>query len=437
MKNLTQTLPSDSAANVTGFTGAASQPVVVSRLRWGIITLLLLAAVVNYLDRANLSIANTTIAREFGFSQTEMGLLLSAFLWPYALANLPAGWLVDKFGPRRMFSWALGLWSTCTVLAAFINSYSFFYGLRMMLGIAESPFFTSGIKITRRWFGENERGLPTAIINTGSQIANAVAPPILTVLLLAFGWRGMFIGIGLMGLPLLVAWWKFYRDPGAREDALIHSGHLTRTTTAKPAVSWGSLFRHRTTWFMVVGNFSIMFTIWVYLTWLPGYLEKSLGFSLKATGWIASIPFLAGILGVLVGGVLSDALVRRGVAAITSRKVPIVLGAALAACFVAPVPFVNSTPLAIGLLAAGYFCSQMPQGALWTLATDIAPKDQVASLGAIQNFGGFLGAAMAPIVTGIILDTTGKFTNVFLLGACLLMLGAISFGVFVRRPLGQ
>lgn len=413
-----------------------SQPTTIGKLRWGIVLLLLLAAVVNYLDRANLSIANTTIAAEFGFSQTEMGLLLSAFLWPYALANLPAGWLVDKFGPRKMFSWALGLWSTFTVLAAFVNSYSFFYGLRMMLGIAESPFFTSGIKITHRWFGDNERGLPTAIINTGSQIANAIAPPILTVLLLTLGWRGMFVAIGLMGIPLLLAWWKFYRDPEAREDALLHAGQRSVAAPEEEAqASWGALFRHSTTWFMVIGNFSIMFTIWVYLTWLPGYLEKSLGFSLKATGWIASIPFFAGILGVLVGGMLSDRLVRRGVRAITARKVPIVTGAALAACFVAPIPFVDSTPLAIALLAMGYFCSQMPQGALWTLASDIAPKSQVASLGAIQNFGGFLGAAMAPIVTGIILDTTGKFTNVFLLGAGLLMLGALSYGLFVRKPL--
>ena len=432
MKNAHSALTADKLS-----AASAAHATPLSRLRWGIVLLLLIAAVVNYLDRANLSIANTTIAAEFGFSQTEMGLLLSAFLWPYALANLPAGWLVDKFGPKRMFSWALGLWSSFTVLAAFVNSYSFFYGLRMLLGVSESPFFTSGIKITHRWFGDKERGLPTAIINTGSQIANAIAPPILTVLLLSFGWRGMFIAIGVMGLPLILAWLKFYRDPDAREDALIHAGHRTvvETRASDTQVSWGALFKQKTTWFMVLGNFSIMFTIWVYLTWLPGYLEKSLGFSLKATGWIASIPFLAGIFGVLVGGMLSDRLVRRGMKAISARKIPIVMGAALAACFVAPIPFVSSTPLAITLLSLGYFCSQMPQGAIWTLATDIAPKEQVASLGAIQNFGGFLGAAMAPIVTGVILDMTGKFTNVFLLGAALLMLGAISYGFFVRKPL--
>lgn len=313
-------------------TTVSGQGTLKRKLRWGIVTLLLLAAIVNYLDRANLSIANTTIAAEFGFSQTEMGLLLSAFLWPYALANLPAGWLVDKLGPKKMFSWALGLWSGFTVLTAFANSYSYFYGLRMLLGVSESPFFTSGIKITHRWFGDSERGLPTAIINTGSQIANAIAPPILTVLLLTLGWRGMFVAIGVMGLPLLLAWWKFYRDPNAREDALLHAGQPSvAVPQEKGEVRWRALFRHSTTWFMVIGNFSIMFTIWVYLTWLPGYLEKSLGFSLKATGWIASIPFLAGILGVLVGGMLSDNLVRRGVRAITARKVPIVSGAALAA----------------------------------------------------------------------------------------------------------
>lgn len=412
----------------------------VSRLRWGIIFILLMGAVINYLDRANLSIANTTIAKEFGFSQTEMGLLLSAFLWPYALANLPAGWLVDRFGPKRMFSWGVGLWSTFTVMAGFVNGYSMLYALRVLLGISESPFFTSGIKITHRWFSDKERALPTSIINTGSQIANAIAPPILTVLLLTLGWRGMFVAIGLAGIPLLLVWLKFYRNPTETEEKIIHANsqlvqHSVAEVNGNNKASWRALFKHKTTWFMVIGNFSIMFTIWVYLTWLPGYLEKSLGFSLKQTGWLAAIPFFAGILGVLCGGTISDRFIRRGVKTITARKVPIVAGAALAACFVAPIPFVHNTTLSIALLSIGYFFSQLPQGVIWTLASDIAPKEQVASLGAIQNFGGFLGAACAPIVTGLILDATGQFTNVFFLGAGLLMLGALSYGVFVKKPI--
>jgi cyanate permease len=107
----------------------------------------------------------------------------------------------------------------------------------------------------------------------------------------------------------------------------------------------------------------------------------------------------------------------------------------MAACFVMPIPFVSDTTTAITLLTLGYFCSQMPSGVIWTLATDMAPKGQVASLGAIQNFGGFLGAALAPIVTGIILDVTGQFTNVFILGGCLLFMGACFYGFFVRKPI--
>lgn len=407
-----------------------------SHFRWGIVTLILIAAVINYFDRSNLSIANSTIAKEFGLSSTQMGFLLSAFLWPYALANLPAGWLVDRFGPKKIFSSGLTLWSAVTVIAGFTSGYGTLYALRVLLGVAESPFFTTGIKVTDMWFSDKERGFPTSVINTGSQIANAVAPPLLTILMLTLGWRGMFVVIGLMSIPIILVWLKYFRAPSRAEYAAIHredNAQLHQQSSDKVKVDWGSLFKRRSTWFMIIGNFSIMFTIWVYLTWLPSYLENSMGLSIKETGWVASIPFIAGILGVLCGGWLSDSLVRKGVNAVTSRKVPIVAGAAFAACAVAPVPFVHSYGLSIALLSLGYFFSQLPQGAIWTLASDIAPSDQVSSLGSIQNFGGFLGAACAPIVAGMVLDATGKFTDVFMLGAGLLMIGAISYAFFVRK----
>ncbi len=418
------------------------------KLRWGIVILLLIGAVINYLDRSNLSVANTTIAEQFQLSSTQMGLLLSAFLWPYAIANLPAGWLVDRFGPRKMFAWASGLWSIATLISAFVNSYSLLYAMRMLLGVSESPFFTSALKSNERWFAKKERGLPTSIINTGSQIANAIAPPLLTALMLTMSWRGMFIVIGVAGLLLMIIWLKIYRDPTFAEQQLIHTSDHEQTNTTSvnqpqreaqtsqtPTASWSSLFKHKSTWFMIIGNFGIMFTIWVYLTWLPSYLEKEQGFTLKETGWIASIPFIAGIIGVLVGGIISDYFIRKGVNPITSRKVPIVGGAILAAASVAPIPFIDNTVLSIVLLSVGYFASQLPSGVIWTLAADIAPGDQVASLGAIQNFGGFLGAALAPIITGLILDQTGSFNNVFLLGAGLLLLGAISYGFFLKKPI--
>lgn len=336
-----------------------------------------------------------------------------------------------------MFAWASGLWSVATVASAFTNTYSALYAMRMLLGVSESPFFTSGIKVTERWFKKEERGLPTSIINTGSQIANAIAPPLLTVLLLTMSWRGMFVVIGAAGFIVMFVWLKIYRDPDyvANKVKAVPKEEIKISHTSQ--AKWSQLFKYKSTWFMIIGNFGIMFTIWVYLTWLPSYLETERGFSLKQTGWIAAIPFLAGIIGVLLGGVISDRFIRKGINAVTARKIPIVGGAILAAASVAPVPFIDNAALSIVLLSIGYFASQLPSGVIWTLAADIAPKEQVASLGAIQNFGGFLGAAMAPIVTGFILDATGTFTAVFLLGAGLLLIGAISYGVFLKKPIAN
>jgi sugar phosphate permease len=409
------------------------------RIRWVLVALLVIGGVVNYLDRATLSVANTTISDEFGLNSTEMGLLLAAFAWPYAVANLPAGYLVDRFGAKRMYAWAAGLWSLMGMVTAAANSFGLLYAARVALGVAESPFFTASLKVNETWFSKDERALPISIVNTGSQIANAIAPPLLTVLMLSLGWRGMFITVGALGIVVMLVWLRVYRDPPLREVALIKGEQAAaeareaRGGKGEEEASWGQLFRQRNTYFMILGAFGIFYTVWVYLTWLPSYLQTSRGFSLSETGWLSSLPYLCGIAGVLFGGLLSGRLIRRGFSAVNSRKVPIVGGAALAAVAVLPVAYVESTPLAIALLSLGYFAAQVPMGCLWTLASDIAEPHQVASLGAIQNFGGFLGAAMAPIVTGAILDATGNnYTFVFLIGGVLLLAGAISYLFFVK-----
>ena len=405
------------------------------RIRWVLVALLVIGGVVNYLDRATLSVANTTIAGEFGLNATEMGLLLAAFSWPYAIANLPAGYLVDRFGPERMYAWAAGLWSLMAMVTAAAHSFGLLYAARVALGVAESPFFTASLKVNERWFNKDERALPISIVNTGSQIANAIAPPILTGLLLTVGWRGMFVAVGALGILVMLVWLRVYRDPTLREQAIIRGEELAEAGAneqARPA-SWGALFQQRNTYFMILGAFGIFYTVWVYLTWLPSYLQTSRGLSLSETGWLSSLPYLCGILGVLFGGWLSGRLIRRGHSAVVSRKVPIVGGAVLAAAAVLPVAYVHSTPVALTLLSLGYFAAQVPMGCLWTLASDIAESHQVASLGAIQNFGGFLGAAMAPIVTGAILDATGNnYTYVFLVGGALLLLGGMSYLFFVK-----
>ncbi|MEH7544872.1 MFS transporter [Neobacillus vireti] len=409
----------------------------INQFRWTFVFIILIGAVVNYLDRANLSVANPLISKEFGLSPLQMGVLLSAFLWPYALANLPAGWLVDKIGPKKMFTGAIGSWSIVSLLTAFTSSYSIFYTLRVLLGISESPFFPSATKAINTWFSKKDRGTPLAVVNTGSQIANGIAPPLLTALMLAFSWKIMFFVIGAAGLVVMVVWWFIYRDPSKFELIEINKDEQeeVQVHSTEKQIGWGSLFKYKSTWFMIFGNFGLVYTMWTFLTWLPGYLVADRGLTILKTGWVASIPFLMGIIGVPLGGIISDYFIRKGYQPIKARKIPLVCGAILAACAVIPIPYVSGVNAAITLITIAYFASSVPTGVIWTLATDVAPKNMVASLGSIQNFGGFIGAALAPIVTGAIVQATGSFEFVFLIGAVLLIVSAVSYGVFLKKPI--
>lgn len=411
----------------------------LQKKRWFFVILILVGAIINYLDRSNLSIASPIISKEFGLSPLEMGFLMSAFLWPYAIANLPAGLLVDKFGSKKLFGTAISAWSIISTLLAFTNTYYLFYTLRALLGIAESPFFPAATKAINNWFSKNDRGTPLAIINTGSQIANGIAPPLLTALMLAFSWHIMFIIIGISGLIVALIWFYYYREPTNNELTIlqieIETNNMNKTSKK---ISWSSLFKYPSTWYMIIGNFGLVYTMWTYLTWLPSYLVNARGLSLLNTGWVAAIPFLVGIIGVPLGGIISDYFIKnKGYAPIKARKIPLVVGASIAAIAVAPIPYISNINLCIFMLSLGYFASSVPTGVIWTLATDVAPKNMVASLGSIQNFGGFIGAALAPIVTGFIIQITNDFSYVFIIGAILLVISAISYGVFLQDPIKE
>lgn len=399
---------------------------------WVLVAILLFGSVVNYLDRVNLSVANTTIAKEFGLNAITMGLLLSAFQWPYAFANLPAGWLADKIGPKKVFTFAISLWSVVTILAGCAVGFKSLYAARVMLGIAEAPFFICGAKVSQDWFNDRERGLATSIFNDGNQVANAIAPPLLTAVLLTFGWRPMFMSLGVLGILVVLLWVKFYKkNPNSVDDAGTEKPKATNQVSAKSMLK---LFRYPSTWKMMIGDFGITYVIWVFLTWLPTYLTTSRHLSLMKAGWTASIPYIAGMFAVPIGGLISDLLIRKmHLPPITSRKIPIIIGGVVAAVAVAPVAYVRSITLCIVLMTVGFFASSLAPGIVWTLVTDVAPKELAGSLGAIQNFAAFIGGACAPIITGIILKATGTFQLVFVVAAVICLIAAISYGTLDKK----
>lgn len=399
--------------------------------KWQLVYIMLLGSIINYMDRINLSIANTTVRAAFGMTDIQMGFLLSAFMWSYALSNLLAGCLVDKFGVNKIFIWSLVLWSFVTVLGGFTIGFLSLCITRIILGVAESPFFIIGGKITQRYFTKKQRGVASSIINLGLMIANGFAPPLLTFLIIYFSWRGMFIILGVLGFLVVFLWTKFYQ----KNDTKYLINEYEKEPKSNLKFSNWALFKHSTSWGINLGNIGSSYLFFFYFTWLPTYLIDAKHLTLKGAGWVAAIPFIAGAIAIPIGGYLSDVLIKRGVNVIRARITPVVGGSLLAGITAILVNYVDNFNVVILLLAISTFAVSARAGVLWALVGDISPREATGTFGGMQNFANFIGGALAPIGTGYLLSMTGRDYNfVFIVSGILSILGSICYAM-VRRPI--
>jgi sugar phosphate permease len=404
------------------------------------LALLVVAGVVNYIDRATLAVANPLIREELGLSIADMGYLLSAFLWAYAFAQLPTGAMVDRLGPRILLTMGLTLWSLAQLLGGLVRNFGEFFGARVLLGLGEAPQFPTGARVVRDWFNQRDRGLATGIFNCASSLGTAIAVPMLTWLMLSYGWRGMFVIMGVAGLIVAALWCVIYRNPGelaltAQENTYRTQGDPPGQRTKVTFAEWKLLFRFRTTWGMIFGYFGCIYLTWIYTAWLPGYLEIERHMSVKYTGWAAAVPFACGVVGGVVGGYIADMLVRRGVEPLKSRRYPATIALlGTAACTVAAA-YVSSNALAIAFISVSLFLLYVTSTCAWALSSVAVPTNCTASIGAVQNFGGYLGGALAPTVTGLIVQNTGSFVPALVVGALIGVVSAGSYLFIVDQPL--
>jgi sugar phosphate permease len=412
-------------------------PASIRRRQRTALIMLVIAGTLNYLDRSTLSIANPLIRQELGLSIADMGLLLSAFLWAYAFAQLPGGALVDRVGPHRLLAAGLGLWSIAQAAAGFVTSFGQFSIARVFLGLGEAPMFSSAVRVVRDWYNVRDRGLPTGTWNCTSSLGPAIAPPILTVMMIGFGWRWMFGIMGVVGVVVAAVWFMLYRDPNEEhftdeERHYLTDGEEPRTYAPVRLAEWLGLFRFRTTWGLVLGFFGVVYMGWLYLAWLPGYLEMQRHMSIPKTGIVAAIPFAFGVVGSIGGGWIADWLMRRGLSPVNSRKVPVIVGLLGMVCFTVVAAETPSDFLAVAAIAAALMFGASASGMSWALASVAAPANCTASLGAIQNFGGYLGGALAPTVTGFIVQATGSFVPALLVSAAIGLVSALMYLVVIR-----
>lgn len=405
------------------------------------LVLLVVTGVINYLDRATLSVANEFIRADLGLSLGQMGLLLSAFSWSYALCQLPVGALVDKIGPRWLLGAGLVVWSLAQAAGGLVSTFGWFVLARVVLGIGEAPQFPSAARVVSNWFPIRSRGTPTGIYNSASPLGFALAPLCLSPLIAVTSWHWAFFITGALGLVAAVVWLMLYRDPvreqmSKEELAYLDEGQTMEEAPQAGFASWRALFRHRATWGMMLGFFGSVYLNWVYLTWLPGYLRAERGMDLAYVGVAATIPFLCGFAGALVAGWASDQITRRASSVIAGRRTAVVMAMLGMVAFTIPAALVESNTLAIACISVVIFLANAASACSWSLVTVVAPRSRIASLGAIQNFGGFIGSALAPIFTGYIAQSY-SFVPALLAGAALAFAGAMAYQFLVVRPIPE
>lgn len=415
-----------------------------TRVRHGIIAFLFLLTSVNYADRATLSIAGSSIARDLGFDAVTMGYLFSAFGWAYVICQIPGGWLLDRFGSKRVYGWSIVLWSGFTLLQGFVGwmpvttALVALFSLRFLLGAAEAPSFPANSRIVAAWFPTAERGTASAIFNSAQYFATVLFAPIMGSITYYLGWSWVFWFMGIVGLAIAWVWPRFIHGPrehpranAAEVEHIARGGGLVDldlTDSARPTLSWpilAQLLGNRMLLGIYFSQYCITTLTWFFLTWFPIYLVKERGMSILQVGFVAALPALCGFVGGISGGAFSDWLLRRGRSLTVARKTPIVIGLLLSVSIVV-CNYVDSQTAVIACLSLAFFGKGV--GALgWAVIADASPKEITGLSGGLFNTFGNLASIITPIAIGYILKATGSFNGALVFVSVHAVLAIVSY----------
>jgi ACS family hexuronate transporter-like MFS transporter len=440
-------------ALANGSTAGTATTTRVGRYRWWICALLFFASAINYIDRQVVGILKPTLQTEFAWSEIEYGYIVMAFQIAYAIGLVSAGRLIDRIGTRRGFALAVTIWS----LAAMAHAGVLFYGpavarllgagglvvstsvagfiaARFALGLGEAANFPAGIKAIAEWFPRRERAFAAGLFNAGTNVGALTAPLAVPWLTLSFGWPWAFLATGGIGFIWLALWWRSYQEPSAhprvtpRELALIHSD----VGDGDVRVPWRSLVMHRQTFAFALGKFMTDPVWWVYLFWIPDFLNRNYGLDLSSLGPPLVTIFLAADAGSIAGGWLSSFLISRGWSVNAARKTTM-LGCALA---VTPIFFAARTTelwTAVALISLAAAAHQGWSSNLYTLTSDMFPRQAV---GSVVGLGGMAGAVAGIFVSGVvarILEFTGSYVSIFAIASVAYLLALAVIHLLVPR----
>lgn len=411
---------------------AIQPPAGATRTRWMILAILFVVTVINYADRATISIASPDIKKAMGLSPVEMGYIFSAFAWSYVLAQLPGGWLLDRFGSRITYFFSIFLWSVFTLMQGTVGflaggaAVTALFALRLLVGVAEAPSFPGNSRIASAWFPTAERGLAAAIFNSAQYFATVLFAPIMGWLVHTYGWPSVFYFMGGLGILMALVWLKVMHGPkshpsinaaelnyieagGALVDIEARSDQPKQAPKVKTWACIKELLSNRMLLGVYIGQYCITTLTYFFLTWFPVYLVQERGMTILKAGFVASLPAIAGFLGGLTGGWLSDKLLKAGHSVSLARKLPIVLGMVMSMSMIA-CNYIQTDTLIIAIMSLAFFGKGV--GALgWAVVSDTSPKEAGGLSGSLFNTFGNTAGITTPIAIGYILQSTGSFAG--------------------------
>ena len=420
-----------------------------TRVRYLIICILFAVSCFSFADRSALSQAVSSMPKDMDLSPQRMGYLLFGFGWAYALGQLPSGGLLDRFGSKRVYGISIILWSTFAFLtgcAGYVGASAAFtaiFILRILSGLAQSPVFPGNGRIVAAWFPTSERGRASAIFNASQYFALPIFAPIFGGLLHRYGWQSCFWFMGALGGVFTLVWFTNIfgvkdhpRIAPAEVETIERGGGLVNTdanaSAKKNTLNWATvkmLLSYRMLVGVYIGQYCITTLTWFFLTWFPLYLSQARHMSVLKVGFAAAVPGLCGGFGGILGGIISDELLRRGYSLSFSRKLPIMAGMALSMTIIA-CNYAGSQSIMLLFMSISFFGKGI--GALgWTVISDTSPKGMVGMNGALFNLCGNLAGVTTPLIIGYIVEKTHSYNGALVFVAVIAFCAIVSYGPIV------
>jgi ACS family glucarate transporter-like MFS transporter len=424
-----------------------------SHVRFSIIAVLFIVSTINYASRATLSIAGAPIEDALRISHVQMGYLFSAFGWAYVLGQLPGGALLDRFGSRPVYLWSIVLWSVFTIIQALIGITPIvpviagLFVARFLLGLAEAPSFPANARIVATWFPNSERGTATAIFNSAQYFSIVAFGPLMGWLTQSFGWRQVFLVMGAIGFAAAIVFALVVESPGRHKrisqaeldyieggGALVHLDEPSGNRAARRPIRWRALrelLTNRMLLGIYLGQYCITALTYFYTTWFPIYLVKAHNLSIMQAGFASAGPALCGWIGGILGGVLSDLLLKRGTSLTRARKLPIIVGLVISGAILLS-NFTGSQSLVLIFMSIAFFGKGIASLG-WAVLSDVAPRELTGLSGSIFNTFGNASGIVTPVIIGYIAATTGSFSLALIFVFAHSVVALLSFAVLVGQ----